>query len=236
MSAINRLLTIALLTISLSAPALEINQIEELFAHNNVAELQALHTTAADNSYATVLLNYRLAAALIQNGDKKTAKTVLNSTIKQVRKTIETAPQPLQAEYQVMLGALYGLKIIVQPLSAIGLNRKATKALKKARELEPQNPRALLMLGVAKFQTPGVFGGSSKKALALLKEGLAGVTEDDPINWGKVDLHLWLGRVYSKLERPDEALNHYQQALQLSSENHWVIEAMKGNGFDSQSK
>ncbi|UTW45728.1 tetratricopeptide repeat protein [bacterium SCSIO 12696] len=236
-----------LLAISLTlqfnqALALEIGEIEALFAQNQVAELQLLRKDANTSSdteiypYATLLLDYRLAAALIQNGDKKAAKVILNNAIKQTRQTIKTAPESLQSEYQVMLGALYGLKIIVKPFSAIGLNRKATRALKASQALDPKNPRAMLMLGVAKFQTPALFGGSSKEALTLLQQGLNASDENDPVNWGTVDLHLWLGRAFSKLKQPGAALTHYQKALEISPGNHWVIEAMKGNGFDAEKK
>ncbi|MDM3871110.1 tetratricopeptide repeat protein [Porticoccus sp. W117] len=226
------LLTIFLL-LTFPVSALEIAEIEALFAHNKVSELQALKKSTTDTGYQALFLDYRLAAALIQNGDKKPAKTILNSAIKNAKVAIKTAPESLHSEYQALLGALYGLKIIVKPFSAIGLNRKATKALKASQALQAENPRALLMLGVAKFQTPALFGGSSQEALALLQQGLKASEKNSQINWGTVDLHLWLGRVLSKRKQPDLALTHYQKALEISPDNYWVIEAMKGNGFDA---
>ncbi|MGS2722377.1 tetratricopeptide repeat protein [Porticoccus sp. GXU_MW_L64] len=226
---IARILTIALLSLSLPATATDIPQIETLFAQNNVSALQEL--PEAQDTYTNLFLNYRLAAAQIQNGDKKAAKKVLNKAIRQARSVIENSDKQ-QEEVHVMLGALYGLKIIVSPFSVIGLNKKANRQLAKAQEINPHNPRALLMLGVAKFQTPGVFGGSSKKALELLKQGQKSIEDEQKKLWGSVDIHLWLGRVYSKLKQPEKALAHYQQALALSPQNHWVMEAMGGNGFE----
>ena len=231
------LLTIALLASSLPASALEIDDIETLFAGNNIAGLQKLQSSPVDAtelalySYPSLLLRYRLAAALIQNGQKTAAKKVLKEATFQARMLAKNAPQHLKGEFQVLLGAIYGLKIIVHPLSTIGLNRKANKALQQAQTLDPDNPRALLMLGVAKFQTPALFGGSSKQALALLQQGLQAIDPKDPVSWGAVDLHLWLGRVLTDLGKKEQGLHHYRQALQLSPENHWVLKAMAGDGF-----
>ena len=225
-----RLLILFLLTLTMPATAGDMSRIEALFAQNDVAALQSLSNP--QDAYTGVYLNYRLAAALIQNGEKKAAKKILDKAIRQTRQILENPEEEQRAEFHTMLGALYGLKIIVSPFSVIGLNKKANRQLAKAQEIDPNNPRALLMLGVAKLQTPKVFGGSNKRALQLLQQGLKNIEQESDSPWGTVDIHLWLGRVFSKLKQPAKALVHYRKALEISPGNHWVLEAMEGNGFE----
>ncbi|WP_119080839.1 hypothetical protein [Chitinophaga alhagiae] len=68
---------------------------------------------------------------------------------------------------------------------------KAGQYLAQARQLDPQNPRALYLDGLIKFQTPAMWGGDKQKAKELLAAALqqfeAAPASAEAPQWGKTD-------------------------------------------------
>ena len=232
-----------LLAVTLALPppaaASSYQEIEHSFANCDIARLEHLamalaadteHTADKQQYYLLAFSHYRLAAALIQQDRSREAAATLTDAIATSRAITDTYPD--FADGHVLLGALYGMQILLSPFKAIYLAPRADAAVQRGLELDPQNSRAYLMQGVTALQTPAVFGGNDKQALALLTKGLeAHQRKRSEVSWGEVDLYLWLGRTYARLDRDQDAQQAYRQALKISPANCWVEEAIRGDGY-----
>ena len=188
------------------------------------------HTRGKQRHYLLAFSHYRLAAALIQNDRNREASKALTIAISTTRKLAGMYPE--FSDGHVLLGALYGMRILLSPVKAVYLGPRANAAIRRGLKTNPNNPRAYLMQGVTAFQTPGLFGGSDTRALELLSKGLKMQQRySSEVDWGEVDLYLWLGRVYAKLDQHQNAKQAYAQALALSPGNCWVEEAIEGDGY-----
>ncbi len=75
---------------------------------------------------------------------------------------------PKEPEIMVMQAFLYQSRIQVNPqLRGMTYSSKAETSLKKALEINGENPRAWSLLGYNLYYTPALFGGGPDKALPL---------------------------------------------------------------------
>lgn len=74
----------------------------------------------------------------------------------------------------------------------------ATEALLKAQQLDPTNPRAYLLIGQSKYNTPEQFGGDKKRACQFFDKASAlfNTSAASPItpHWGKSDVVRYVAR------------------------------------------
>ena len=120
---------------------------------------------AAWGHYYIALADYRIADYLLAAGEenKGAASEHLKDTVDHLQKATEINPQA--AEAYSLLSSAYGRQIGLDPIKGMVLGRKAQKALKKAAQLAPDNPRVALCTAIRDFNTPGMFGGSKEKGL-----------------------------------------------------------------------
>jgi tetratricopeptide (TPR) repeat protein len=129
---------------------------------------------------------------------------------------------PDWSEPSVLLAAIYGIEIAHSWMNAPTLGPKSGDLLEKSLSIDSTNPRAYLILGTGKLNTPAIFGGSVEKAIDYFRESLslyeAAAYHSRPVlepTWGYVDALTWLGLAYEKQERYTDALSVYQKALQV---------------------
>lgn len=77
---------------------------------------------------------------------------------------------------------------------------EAAEALKKAKQLDPDNPRIYLLEGQDMFYTPEQYGGSKTKAKQLLEEALKKYETHQPASsihpsWGKPNVQFFLSQL-----------------------------------------
>ena len=132
-------------------------------------------------------------------------------------------------ETHALLSAVYGMQIAtsrVPMVAGIRLGSKSNSAMDRALAAAPQNPRAWIIRGIGAFNTPKSFGGGLGNAASYLKKGLTLLDTDAPAaplpRWGRADAHAWLGQVYAKEDRRDEARAEFQAALALQPRNAWI--------------
>lgn len=89
-------------------------------------------------------------------------------------------------------------------------SRKVINLAKKSLELDSNNPRAYVALGINNFFTPEIFGGKSKTEEYLLK-ALKYIPKQNLVgkpSWGKLRILYYLVRYYIDCEKFDEAMKY----------------------------
>ncbi|MCY3628528.1 MAG: tetratricopeptide repeat protein [Bacteroidota bacterium] len=149
----------------------------------------------------------------------------INSAIQHMEVVLEL--DPMFAEGWSLLSSAYIHKISVRPLKAIGLSRKYRRARAKALELEPKNPRVILVSGIIDYALPGIVGGNKDHAVGAFEEAARLFAEeviDDPFapSWGHDEVYARLGIVY--MDRGDlvDARNAFERSLEINPEFGWV--------------
>ncbi len=127
-----------------------------------------------------------------------------------------------------LLASLYGLKIAKNWLYGPFLGPKSSNLIELAIALDSANPRAWLVRGISKFNTPSAFGGSLdeaiesfKKAIDLFEQSNEATNSLKP-DWGYIDALVWLGKCYEKKEQFEKAKELYEKALGVEPKFEWA--------------
>ena len=130
------------------------------------------------------------------------------------------------AEAHGLLAGVFGMKIAKVPMRGMLLGPRSSTHLDRALALEPDNPRLVLQRAVSKFNTPAMFGGSTKEAEALLRRALVLFEKEPPDrpwpNWGRFDAHAWLGQALAKRGDIAGARAEYDRAATLAPQSGWL--------------
>jgi tetratricopeptide (TPR) repeat protein len=95
--------------------------------------------------------------------------TDLDKAQKFIDKALEIYPE--ESELWVLQGLLYQGRIQIDPMKrGKDFSIKANQALKKAKEFNPENPRAYYLSGLNILHTPKAIGGGSEAACPLFKQ------------------------------------------------------------------
>ena len=182
---------------------------------------------AAWGHYYMALADYRIADHLLAAGEenKGVASEHLKATVEHLKKATEINPQA--AEAYVLLSSAYGRQIGLNPIKGMVLGRRAQKALKKAVQLAPDNPRVVLCTAIRDFNTPGMFGGSKEKGLQGFQraaELFAREEPTDPIHpvWGHSRTYAWLGLAHQDRGELALARAAFAKALAINPDFGWV--------------
>ena len=182
---------------------------------------------AAWGHYYMALADYRIADYLLAAGEenKGVASEHLKTTVEHLQKATEINPQA--AEAYALLSSAYGRQIGLNPIKGMVLGRRAQKALKKAAQLAPDNPRVVLCTAIRDFNTPGMFGGSTEKGLQGFQraaELFAREEPPDPIHpvWGHSRTYAWLGLAHQDRGELALARAAFAKALAINPDFSWV--------------
>jgi tetratricopeptide (TPR) repeat protein len=130
------------------------------------------------------------------------------------------------AEAYGLLNGVYGAQIGKNFDLGPTLGPAAGELIGRALELEPDNPRLVLMRGLAIFNTPAEFGGSTTEGEALIRRA-GQLFDKEPAdkpwpNWGRFDVHVWLGQALARRGDNAGARTEYAAALKLAPDSQWV--------------
>jgi tetratricopeptide (TPR) repeat protein len=130
------------------------------------------------------------------------------------------------AEAQAMLGSCYGMKA-TGIFSGMKYGPKSDKAMKRAKELAPDNPRVVLLDAIGTFFKPSMFGGSVEGAVEGFQRAVELFENWQPPNayaprWGDAEVYAWLGQGYEEAGDYEKAKEAYQQALKIKPGYPWV--------------
>lgn len=106
----------------------------------------------------------------------------------------------------------------MNPFKAMTLGPKSSRAMKRAKELAPDNPRVLLIDGTGDYFTPGMFGGDKEAALEKFERAarLAEIEQvDDPLmpSWGHAEAYAWIGYAHMEAGRTEKGTARLRESL-----------------------
>lgn len=147
--------------------------------------------------------SYYAAFSHIQKGRvlmRENKMSELDAVADQAQKFVDQAEEADKnnSEIYLLQKMIYSLKMMVNPMERyMTFGTKADETLKKAEQLNPQNPRVTLIKAEDVYFTPEQFGGSKKKGMELFQSALEKFnsfkpkTSLDP-NWGKSEAEYFL--------------------------------------------
>lgn len=153
--------------------------------------------------------NYYAAFSQIQKGRvlmRENKMTELDAVADQAQKFVDLAEEADKnnSEIYLLQKMIYSLKMMVNPMERyMTFGAKADETLKKAEQLNPQNPRVTLIKAEDIYFTPEQYGGSKKKGMELFKTSLEKFnsfkpkTALDP-NWGKSEAEYFISQSAEK--------------------------------------
>lgn len=193
--------------------------LEQITEDDNLAIWAHYYAGSASGSLANMITEGR------EPERKRELVDHINSAIQHMEIVVEL--DPMLADGWNLLSSAYVHKTSVRPLKAIGLSRKYRRARARALELEPKNPRVILIGGIIDYALPGVVGGNKDRAEGAFEEAARLFAEeviDDPFvpSWGHDEAYARLGIVY--MDRGDlvDARNAFERALEINPEFGWV--------------
>jgi len=138
------------------------------------------------------------------------------------------------SEGKTLLASILMMKITHNWAEAMTLSPRIYQLLGEAKAIDPENPRAYLIYGIMKFNTPAAFGGSTKEALENFTKAISLFEKNEQdtsllVNWGHLDALAWMGIANEKLEMLDAAEFVYKKALSIEPEFAWVKHVLLPN-------
>jgi len=211
---------------SAADPSVLIAQVERAVVMNDVELLleyeRELRVDHPDDRYSRAYVHWRLSYAVGPERKKEHSEH-----LKEARAILEelVADDATHAEAHALLGSVIGGQI-TNPFKGMVLGPKSTRALDRAFELEPTNPRVSFLQGVGAFFTPSMFGGGVDKAEAKLAEAEAFFAAEPPgkawPSWGRVDVQAWMGVVRLKKGDRDGARLALEKGLAMEPDHAWI--------------
>jgi len=108
------------------------------------------------------------------------------------------------SEIYLLQKMIYSLKMMVNPMERfMTFGMKAQETLAKAEELNPDNPRVILIKAEDTYFTPEQYGGSKTKGMDLFKSALDKFSSYKPKtaldpNWGKAEAEYFIAQATGK--------------------------------------
>jgi tetratricopeptide (TPR) repeat protein len=172
-------------------------------------------------TYAIGYADRRLAyIRSVTKADRAAAMTEAVARFEEVVKS-----DPKNAEGHALLASCLGSMIGFEPGRAMELGPRAGMEMMQALMLGPNNPRVLLLAGQSTLFKPEEYGGGAEKAEPLLRQA-ASIFSQEPEdlpwpNWGRVEVHIWLGQLLDKIGKRDAARTEYETAAKIAPKAQW---------------
>lgn len=211
-------------TFSATASADEqLNEIENAFQAADASTLTTLADAAQGQNQ--LVAQYRLTSLALGNGQSEKAHTLLTE-LKSDLET-ETGANPDNAEAWALLASTYGMLSAMEPAKAMDYGPRAATAEGRALTTGPNNPMALLLIGINKFYTPEEWGGGKPRALEYFERAVTAYEAGDlERTWGHADALVWRGSTHAKLGNKTQAKADIDAAIAMEPDYQWAQNAL----------
>lgn len=168
---------------------------------------------------------YREAGLLDGRGAAAQAEVPLVTATARTKLEQSLAGQPLP-ETHALLAMVMGRMIGGDPSFGPTLGPLIPQEIRAAVTTGPNNPRVWLLRGIQSYYTPIQYGGGLLEAETQLNKAIELFATDHPVppapSWGKAEAFVWLGKVFQKQSRIEEARAAYKDALGIQPDYPWV--------------
>lgn len=206
------------------------NQIANAYVAKETKEIDNLisnlrNDKTALGQYWTAYTLYLKAIYLMGTKQIDLAEKANNEGVQILKKSIKSS------EVFALLGSMQNLSISFGSMRS--LNRIAQEAqsnLEKSKEMDPNNLRSYLGLGLQDYYTPVEFGGKQKVELFLLKAiELPSQSKKNPAmpSWGKKEAYHTLIQFYLESNKKDKAVELYKDAIKAYPNDYRILSLSK---------
>jgi len=189
---------------------------ERAILEYNPKKLEEIYNEFKKINYDEKFVNYYIALCvfnLIFMEDKFNRIEYLNEAINYVKKSLEVDKK--FADGLGLLACLYALKAGINIKEGIVYGPKVTQLLRKALEIEPDNPRLYYFIGLLYAVKPTAFGGNPKKAIEEFNKAISlfenGKGRNWPIRWGYIETLSLLSIAYENLGYKEKLNEIYEK-------------------------
>jgi len=169
-----------------------------------------------EETYNEKFVNYYIALCvfnLIFMEDKFNRIEYLNEAINYIKKSLELDKK--FADGLGLLAGLYALKAGINIKEGFVYGPKVTQLLRKALEIEPDNPRLYYFIGLVYAVKQTAFGGNPKKAIEEFNKAISlfenGKGRNWPIRWGYIETLSLLSIAYENLGYKEKLNEIYEK-------------------------
>jgi tetratricopeptide (TPR) repeat protein len=180
---------------------------------------ETLSPTAPAERYALAYIQYRLAGFHMGSGDADAAVDATQSARHHLESLL--AQDPDDAEAMTLLSSVLGMQIGLGVESGFSAGRRSGELLAQAEALAPSNPRVQLAIGISRHNTPLVFGGGQKRAIAALDKAVAAYRSPEA-GWGAPEAYVWRALSWRALGDEDRARADLARALEIEPSYAWA--------------
>ena len=181
--------------------------------------------------YYRAYIDYRLSQ--FAGTPKTRARALLNSCIDTLTAMVERRPD--LAEAHALHATCYGGSARFYILRAAGRGSSANKALQRALQLGPDNPRVVLQVAESLIFRPAIFGGNKEKAMERLKAAAELFPQwqapdpEAPV-WGEAETWLFIARLHRDAGDTDRARAAFKKALTVAPDYRLAQEELRALG------
>lgn len=217
------MLAIAAVLLSGHVAAASLTEIDTAARTLDVAALQQQSNSSQDD-YPFAYAQYRLAVtASVTGKDEALVKNALTAAAQRLELLSRSGDARMQAEALALLASVRGMQAGLSPLKGIYYGRLSDNAVQAAAALDAHNPRLLLVQAILAYQTPALFGGSTKDALHYADAAVAAFSQScSGICWGAEEAYLWRGLAKKANGDIEGANADWQRALQQAPDYGWA--------------
>lgn len=211
-----------------SANTTSLNAIDTAAQQLDITALQQ-QTQQAQDDYLFAYAQYRLAVTASVRADEEVMKPALTAAVDRLEQLIKSEPAAdLKVEALALLSLSRGLQAGYSPIKGAYYGKLSNDALEQAMAIQQKNPRVQLAAAILAFQTPTLFGGSKKDALAHSDVAIAAFNEPcQHICWGQAEAYIWRGLAKADAGDKVGAKADWNQALQQAPNYGWAKQLLK---------
>ena len=133
------------------------------------------------------------------------------------------------ADAYVLLASVYGGRIARNSDLGMTLGPASGALTERAAELDPANPRLMIVRAQALVHTPPEYGGDPKQGEAEFRKAIQAFAKDPGRpwpSWGLMDAHAFLGQALLARGDTAGARAEFEAALAAAPDNKWVTHVL----------